>query len=115
MLTSILPFMNAMLPALTMVTMGQAYYHGSGSIARYKANQSKRRKLARAIQGRRKGVKCQGRYKHKLHFHKVQQWHNLLCGPWYNGRTATSDVQYFKSKRNKCKRCSRALKKSKVS
>ena len=30
MLTSIL---NAMLPALTMATMGQAYYHGSGSIA----------------------------------------------------------------------------------
>lgn len=29
MLTSIL---NAMLPALTMATMGQAYYHGSGSI-----------------------------------------------------------------------------------
>lgn len=57
MLSSILPFMNAMLPAITMATMGQAYYHGSGS----KANQPKRRKLARANQGRRKGVKCQGR------------------------------------------------------
>ena len=57
MLTSMLPFMNAMLPALTMATMGQAYYHGSGSIPRYKANQPKRRKLAKANQGRRKDVK----------------------------------------------------------
>ena len=67
MLSSILPFMNAMLPALTMATMGQAYYHGSGSIPRYKANQPKRRKLARANQGRRKGVKCMGRVSGRKH------------------------------------------------